>query len=447
MNHINNIGILGHYGNQNLGDEAIIEAMIANIKKRNPDVTLSCISINPQDSADRYKVKSFPIRYREDFFIESVVTGDAEDKNDDVNEGGSNTSSSAGLKAAIKNLPLIGITVKTMLSFIHLLRLMKTEAVFLLKARTYMKPVQMLIVCGSNQFLDNFGGAWGFPYTLLKWTILAKLSGSKVAFVSIGAGPLTHSLSYRMLKIALGKADYLSYRDMGSKQLVETRLKKIDGKVYPDIAHSLPFEMQQGDSSGRVEDGVVVGINPMPVYDRRYWFEHDDEKYDSYVHKMADLCRQLVKEGCRVKLFGTQKNDADVIEDIMGLFADDGFDMSAKELSKIETVMDQTVVDLMKTIGSCDVIFATRFHATVLPLKLNKPVVGICYYRKSSELLNEVGLGDFHVQIDNFTSDELFDNFIRLMRVKDKVGASIASIYSAYENELDEQYDSLLKMG
>jgi len=38
MNHINNIGILGHYGNKNLGDEAIIEAMIANIKKRSPDV-------------------------------------------------------------------------------------------------------------------------------------------------------------------------------------------------------------------------------------------------------------------------------------------------------------------------------------------------------------------------------------------------------------------------
>ncbi len=446
MNHINNIGILGHYGNKNLGDEAIIEAMIANIKKRSPDVVLSCLSINPNDSAERYNVESFPIRYREDFFVESSDQENSSNKNDDVSDADNEMTSSPGVKEKIKKLPLIGVLAKAMLASLHLISQLKTEGVFLLKARSYIKPIDLLIICGSNQFLDNFGGAWGFPYTLLKWTILARLNGTKVAFVSIGAGPLTHSLSYSMLKIALGKADYLSYRDVGSKQLVESRLKNIDGKVYPDIAHSLPYEAQKNSSSGHDKGKVVVGINPMPVYDRRYWFERDDKKYNSYVYKMADLCRQLVKKDCRVKLFGTQKNDADVIDDIMNLFENDDFEMSAKELNEIETVMDQTVTDLMKTIDSCDVIFATRFHATVLPLKLNKPVVGICYYRKSSELLNEVGLGEFHVQIDDFTSDELFDKFTRLMQVRDKLGESIASIYSDYENELEEQYECLLKI-
>lgn len=447
MNHIKNIGILGHYGNQNLGDEAIIEAMIENIKKRKPDVILSCLSINPQDSMERYNVESFPIRYREDFFMGSSGRNNTENKNDDMSDIDNDTSSSVGLKVRIKKLPLIGAFIKMMLAFLHFIPQLKTEVVFLLKAKAHMKSIDLLIICGSNQFLDNFGGAWGFPYTLLKWTILAKLSGSKVAFVSIGAGPLTHPLSYSMLKIALGKADYLSYRDIGSKQLVESRLKKIDGRVYPDIAHSLPYEVQKKASSCCDEDKDIVGINPMPVYDQRYWFERDDEKYDSYVCKIADLCLRLVKKGCRVKLFGTQKNDEDVINDIMNLLGNDKFDMSVKELNEIETVMDQTVSELMNTIDSCDVIFATRFHATVLPLKLNKPVVGICYYRKSSELLNEVGLGDFHVQIDDFTSDELYDNFNRLMLVKDAIRESIASIYSDYEDELEEQYEYLLKMG
>ena len=108
--------------------------------------------------------------------------------------------------------------------------------------------------------------------------------------------------------------------------------------------------------------------------------------------------------------------------------------------------MDQTVSELMQTIDSCDVIFATRFHAIVLPLKHNIPVIGICYYRKSSELLNEVGLGDFHVPIDNFTSNELINKFTKLMQIDTEARKSIASVYSDYETELDEQYESLSKI-
>ena len=283
----------------------------------------------------------------------------------------------------------------------------------------------------------------GFPYTLLKWTLLAKRNGTKVAFVSIGAGPLTRPLSYKMLNIALGKADYLSYRDNGSKQLVESRLTKIDGKVYPDIAHSLPCENLANDAEVKAHSGKIVGINPMPVYDSRYWFEHDDKKYKAYVYEMTEVCDQLIQKGYRVKLFGTQKSDVNVITDIMGLLDSGKFKISAEQLAEIETVMDQTVPELMQTISSCDVIFATRFHATVLPLKLNIPVLGICYYRKSSELLDEVGLGDYHVPIDNFTGNELISKFTKLMQADSEARKSIAAVYSSYEDELDEQYESL----
>lgn len=61
------IGILGHYGNQNLGDESIIEAVIRNLRQRLPDADIVCLSIDPFDSQARHGVDAFPIRYRSDF--------------------------------------------------------------------------------------------------------------------------------------------------------------------------------------------------------------------------------------------------------------------------------------------------------------------------------------------------------------------------------------------
>jgi polysaccharide pyruvyl transferase WcaK-like protein len=450
MNQAKRIGILGHYGNQNLGDEAIIEAMIANIKRREPGAIFKCISINPQDSSQRYNVDSFPLRYRKEYFVNNlektntVRTKAIHTKKNEVQEN-KHDSKVKGIRQIVKQLPIIGFAAKAVVASIDSAIQLKGELYFLTKVKRKLNEIDLLIVCGSNQFLDNFGGAWGFPYTLLKWTILAKYSGTKVAFASIGAGPLTHSLSYKMLKIALSRADYLSYRDVGSKQLVESRLKTINGKVCPDIAHSLPFKAEDV-SSVKKRNEKIVGINPMPVYDRRYWFEYDDEKYNAYVVKMATLCSQLIQNGYQVKLFGTQKSDTDVIDDVVNLLENDNYEVSNKQLEEIKVEMDQTVSGLMQTINSCDVIFATRFHATVLSLMLNKPVVGICYYRKSSELLTEAGLGDFHVSIDDFSCDELVSKFTELMKIEIEARKLIAATYGRYEEELEEQYESLLKI-
>ena len=56
------IGVFGHYGNQNLGDESIIEAVIQNIKNRVPDAKIYGFSIQPEDTRRRYNIEAFPIR-------------------------------------------------------------------------------------------------------------------------------------------------------------------------------------------------------------------------------------------------------------------------------------------------------------------------------------------------------------------------------------------------
>ena len=57
------IGVFGHYGNQNLGDEAITTATIQHIKQHIPNADIVGFSVKPDDTSKRHNIVSYPIRY------------------------------------------------------------------------------------------------------------------------------------------------------------------------------------------------------------------------------------------------------------------------------------------------------------------------------------------------------------------------------------------------
>src|SRR5690606_26526826 len=102
-----------------------------------------------------------------------------------------------------------------------------------------LQGVDLLLIAGSNQFLDNFGGVWGFPYAMLKWAWLGRLVGARVAFVSIGAGPLTSPVSRFFVRLAMRAADDVSFRDQASQDLAVCGWAGQASRVLPDLAFSL----------------------------------------------------------------------------------------------------------------------------------------------------------------------------------------------------------------
>jgi polysaccharide pyruvyl transferase WcaK-like protein len=77
-------------------------------------------------------------------------------------------------------------------------------------------------------------------YEILKWSIVAKLRGCKLLFVSVGAGPIAHSLSRLIVKSALSLADYRSYRDDFSMTSLDSiGFKRSKDRVYSDLAFSV----------------------------------------------------------------------------------------------------------------------------------------------------------------------------------------------------------------
>lgn len=444
------IGVFGHYGNENLGDEAIIEASIRNIRKRLPHVHIVCFSLGPVDTATRYGVPAHPIRYTTGNHVSRRAEMESERRMPTSRgERDANPTRQEAvfgrLKAALKTVPIVYPLARFLVSLPRTIRHLGSEIGFLWKSRSLLKGIDLLFFAGSNQFLDNFGGAWGYPYTVLKWTLLARSAGAKVAFVSVGSGPLVGRLSKAMIRAALAFADYQSVRDEQSKVLLrggkQTRLPL----VYPDLAFSLPTNSAEPVST-RLWAGVskpTVGINMMAIYHERYWHSPDREKYERYVHQIAEFAAFVLREGYPIFLYGNQPYDDLAIGDVIEALVNMGLDR--KDVSaRVKT--SNTVAEYIEVVRQADVVVAVRFHGTVLALHAHRAVLGVCYGPKCVHLLNDMGQEEYVFDLDDFRAEDLQRSFLQLAGSLEAQVQKIKQKHLEYQRALDEQYSNVLKL-
>jgi polysaccharide pyruvyl transferase WcaK-like protein len=426
-----------------------VAATIQQLRRALPDAEIICFSLSPHDTATRHGVESYSIRFRPRCERRAVPGGQQAGSNlvpiVSVSDGKASAEElfglGEGIKARMKAMPIIGplgrFVARTISSALRLGR----EIEFTIDSARYLRRFNLLVIAGSNQLLDNFGGPWGFPYTLLKWTVLAKVVGTRVAFVSVGAGPLEGALSFRFVRLALRLADYASYRDSLSKVLVERTRFGVDGRVYPDLAFGLEYAKRtdRGPGVGK----PVVGINPMPVFDSRYWFEHDENRYRDYVSKLAELATRLRRNGYRVFFFPTMWRDNQVICDVLrALRSQAGAGVGPEP--DFESV--EQVGELLDVLQEADIVVSTRFHGVVLPYHVGVPLVGIGYYRKTRDLMTDLGQCQYHEDLYDLCVDRLWQKLLALEANLEAEKTKIAQRTAEYRRLVAEQWDKVVEL-
>lgn len=423
------IAVLGHYGNRNLGDESIIAATLRGLRQAMPGVVPIAVSMDPADSARRHGVAAFPVRLG----ARSPAVEDPSAKSAEPVppvSGPTRTGLSPGRPGgAVTRLirPIRGLARR--------LRELARECAFLARVWRFARSADLVMVTGSNQFLDNFGGASGYPWTLFKWALMARLARTPVAFVSVGAGPLTGRMSRLLARAALGLAVYVSWRDGASRALVEGGRREWRGHVYPDLAFTL-----RPDLGKRADTVGTIGINPMPVYDARYWPDADADRYAHYVAVMAETVARLRRDGRGVFLYAMQPGDERVIEDIVAALRETGAGDS------VPTYAPASVEELFGVLQSADLLVPTRFHGTVLGLTCGRPVFSICYHRKTVDVMSAVGLPESLLPLDELDVDRLIDGVRRLTERVPAVYGLIDDAIDVRRRELDEQYAHIAKI-
>ena len=203
------VAFFGNFGTQNLGNEYTLAAMLANARRRMPGAELICICTDPKDTAARHGVTATSMSYRY----------------------------SSAFLAAARRMSEARVVRALRRLFVRVPR----EVVEMVRAFRSLKGVSMLVMTGTGMLSDVGIGPFDLHWEILKWSAVAKLRGAKLAFASVGVGPIASRASRWIVKRALSLADYRSYRDAWSRSYLQSiGFESSRDRVCPDLAFSLP---------------------------------------------------------------------------------------------------------------------------------------------------------------------------------------------------------------
>jgi polysaccharide pyruvyl transferase WcaK-like protein len=391
------VGLFGYFGIGNFGNDGSLEAMLSCVRKERPAADILCICGVPAEVEPKFGIRSVTITWR----------------------------------PASRFLRRLD----------RLLLYIPGELVSLFNAVRHLSRLDALIIPGTG-ILDDFGtGPRGMPYWLFRWCLLARLFGTKVIFVSIGAGPIHHPLSRWLMRTAVAMAHYRSYRDEISKEFMSTiGFDAVRDSVYPDIAFALPEPVPLRQPSAEGEP-ITVGVGIMSYNGWRGDKARDEAVYEAYVRKILSFIGWLLAEGYRVRVLMGDSSDQSTVERLSRTIHSD-HPGPGKPALVAEPA--HSLHDVMAQIADTDIVVATRYHNVVCALKLGRPTLSIGYADKNDVLLAAMGLGDFCQHIDQLDLDLLIHQFRKLTEGRKNYERKIAEANAIFTNRLLHQQALLL---
>jgi polysaccharide pyruvyl transferase WcaK-like protein len=390
------IGLFGLFGSGNTGNDGSLEAMLLFLREVRPDARIVCFCSAREGAPDRLAGS---------LDVAAIPFGLPKPAN--------------ALLQLLDRLSLKG--PRLLLSWIGAIR--------------HARKLGVLIVPGTG-ILDDFGeGPFGMPATLFGWCLAARLCGARIAFVSIGAGPIHHPVSRWLMRSAVAMAHYRSYRDTVSKAFMESiGFDTHADAVYPDVAFGLPAPGSAPRDAK--ERPLSVGVGVMTYLGWHNDSSRGGDIYAAYLATITKFVLWLVDRGHDVRLLMGDAADRRAIADVRS-----GVASARPHLPQDRLLFDpaHSLHDLMRQIARTDVVVATRFHNVVCALKLGRPTISIGYADKNDVLMAEMGLGRFCQHVERLDLDLLIDQFTELLADRPRYERSLSHMNRAYRERLCEQ--------
>ncbi len=440
------IALLTPYTGGNLGDAAIQDAMVANLRARMSDVKIAGISLNCENFVERHGAEAFPLCGRDRPFY-GMSYGSMEQHRLGERQTGNETAGRQEVNRGPKwwvreRMPTLWRYLRTVYSSAGG---PWKEIRHWLKGYQFLRTQDLLIVSGGGQLDEEWGGPWGHPYALFKWAVLARIARVPFAVASVGACKITSTFSRLFLSAALSLAQYRSYRDMNSKKAAARLLRRaVLDPVIPDIAFSLPSaEVPPPAGIRSISQGRrVVAISPIAYAKPRIWVCEDSALYERYLQEMARVMSQLLQcEYFLVFVWSGLGEDDRVVHEIMGLLDDESKQRAARQMY-IPVIRNWK--DLVALLQDADLLIASRLHSTILGFVTQTPTVAISFDPKVDWVMEDLGMTEYLLQIGDFSAKHVIHALDQLMLRRDSVLEKIASYRDATPSIFARQYDALV---
>ncbi len=400
------VALIGAYSSRNLGDVAIEKALIENLREREPDVVLSGLSYDPADTTACFGIPAHAL------MPEEPERGD-------------------GLETP-------SMPVRLVRAIGHRLARLGRQVRFTIDAYRVVRDVDLLIAAGGGQLDEYWGGAWGHPFALMRWSLLCRLAGRRFAVVSVGLCDLESRRGKAFVRRALDAACYRSFRDERTRAAVESFGVTGPNELVPDLAFSLRRDAKPSNVSNAT---LRVGLSPVHSVT---WTSEDDPHHTAYLRELAGFGRALAEAGHEVVVFPSElKVDAP----LAARLADEiRSGLAPEPANRVLTASVDDLDSLLATLADLDIVVASRLHGLILSHVLARPTLAISYHHKVETHMREMGEDEFRVPLIGVEVDGLMQRFEALRAAQDVVSERIARARDERSVRLAHQLERLVTL-
>lgn len=441
------IALLTPYAGGNLGDAAIQDAMISNVRLRLPDAQFAGISLNCDNFIRKHGISAFPLCETDRPFY-AMSRGYAADpavqEQIPVKRRKQKDFGAARVKTALKRIPALWRCLKVAQA---LVTTPGRELRHCLEGYRFLRTQDLLIVSGGGQLDEEWGGAWGHPYALLKWAVLARFARIPYVMASVGAQKASSTTSRLFMSVALRLSNYRSYRDKHSREIVAGLLQRAnEDPVVPDLAFSLPpLELPPTSRIRTITQcRPIIAISPIAYAKPGNWPWQDRALYERYLQQMALAVSQFLNRGCFLNMICSSLGDDDsVIPDLLGRLDDEARKRLAVQMH-IPAIA--TWKDVVVALRNVDILIACRLHSAILGFVTRTPTIAISFDPKVDWVMEDLGHTDYLLQIRDFAARDVIEALDRIELRKNVVLEQIASYQHRISSVCALQYDALAEL-
>ncbi|MCJ7813857.1 MAG: polysaccharide pyruvyl transferase CsaB, partial [Candidatus Atribacteria bacterium] len=323
-----------------------------------------------------------------------------------------NTGDEAILKSMVgafkEKIPQIKVTVLSHnpLQTSRAYQVKAIERLHLIDIIRSLRDTNLFISGGGGLLQDSTGKGWSILY-YLGLILLAKMGKVPVIVYAQGIGPVNKQVNKKLIKWILNKVDLITVRDNPSKELLEN-LGVVKPSIYVNsdpvfllkkkninhVIDSYPYIQELINSDNRPLIGVSV---------REYKSNESNSK--RIFAQAADYLIENYK--AKIIFFPFQfDEDVYVSEEILSLMK------NKAEVLKIKLEPEE----LLSVLSQLSLIVGVRLHSIIFSSMANIPFIAFNYDPKVKYFIEELGLSELLLEIDEDISLKNIQEKIEYLR-------------------------------
>lgn len=419
------MGLVTPWAGGNLGNSAILSSVIHNLSRRCPGVGFIGVTLSGDQTRRRFAIESFPLTATTPYQTqsESVKAETAKCRGNEM-------------KQWLKQIPLVSTLLK-------IPRMIWREIRHISAASRLARGLDCVVVPGGGALDEFWGGPWGHPWNLFKWSVLSRMHRVPFLFLSVGKCSLERPASRLFVRIALRLASYRSYRDPDSKDAVQSLMRAPQDPVVPDLAFSYPVPPIQDlrtDCPSHTAQ-LVIGFSPIAYCDPRVWPLKDQKCYVGYLQRLTEVVKWLLKQGHKLIFFATDSPDLETIEDLFASIAN--FPRESDAILTLPGPLEQTIDGHLRGIARTDLVVASRLHGVILSHLAGVPALAISFDPNVDSHMASVNQREYCLDINTFTLNAFVERFEKLKASRPREQTQLRSAAQSFRRQLDIQYDQI----